>query len=440
MNKTMLMLVMGTGWVLVAYAAPDGTKLVETEPTITREENDWIRAAAAVAATNPVEAVALMAPRCGPRASPALDFALGNFHFQAGAESNAATAYQRALEKMPKFRSARVNLARLYLLQEQTGDAMALLRGVTEDGQGDADTYLLLGHTLLLTENPLSAETAYRQSLLLRPRDPDAFLGLARALLPQERVEESLAVADELLQRRPYQREIRALRANALMRLERPEEAASALEAARRLDLADAEMLATLGDLHLNAQRYDDAVSAYEQAFASEASSVARQFRAMEGFLMSRQPAAADRLRLLLDEALANIPDAFTEEQKRSLMRMKGDLALQQNEPEKARAHFEALLKLDPLDGRTLLRMGELHLQADRLEEAALVYERAARIAEVQADALVAHAQLEVQRERYAKAASLLEGAQALQPNERVGRYLAQVRRLSELEEAPSEK
>ena len=414
----------------VSAAAREIEPRAAFEPSVTREEHEWIRAAADIAATNIPAAVALLEPRRSPRASAALDFAVGNFHFQAGDETEAINAYRQALDKLPRFRAARVNLARIFLLQDQPREAMDLLRGVAEDGQGDADTYLLLGHALLLIDAPLSAETAYRQSLMLRPRDPDALLGIARALLPQDRLGESLAVAGELLMRQPHRIELHSLRANTLLAMDRGEDAAAALEAARRLGLADADMLASLGDLHLNAGRYDDAASCYEAVLATSTPRTDRLLRAIEALIQSGQATIAGRL---ADHLRSLISDTGTPADQRRLMRFDTELALQRNDTDTAQKKLEGLVQTDPLDGWALLKLAELHRAGDRLEDAIMLCERAARLPETQVDALIAQAQIEVQRERYTQAAHLLASATALRPNERIQRYLEQVQRLARL-------
>lgn len=400
------------------------------EPTVSREESDLIGRVVALSATNRPAAITLLEEGRSTKSSAALDFTLGNLHFQGGTHDAAVKAYREALIKLPTFRAARVNLARLYLLGEKPEEALPVLREVATDGQADADTYLLLGHALLLTDALVSAETAYRQCLLLRPGDADALLGLARALLPQDRPQETLALARELLRRDPMRREWWGLQANALMAMDRPEEAARALESARRLDLADAEMLATLGDLHLNARRIEDAADLYRQSLAGIGTPpVDRTLRALEAFVSLRQAEAAERLIESLTERKAELNAT----QRRALQRMMADVALLGEDADTAMGLFNELLREDPLDGRTLLRLAGLHREAGRIEEAALALERAARLPDTQVDALIGNAQLEVQRQRYRRAQELLEAAQALDPSDEVQRYLDQVRRLAEL-------
>jgi len=400
------------------------------EPTVTKEESLLINAAMNVAATNRTQAILMLSSKSLAEASPALDFAIGNLQFQSERLDEAADSYQAALKKSPKFRGAIMNLGRVYLMQERTDDAIKLYQQLVADGQADADILLLLGHALLMENAPVSAESAYRQSLLLRPKYPEAMLGMAKALMRQERYAEGLALVGEILQRDPNNRELWSLRANAYLSMGKHTEAMRTIEKARRLGCADAEMLATLGDLLLNQDQPEDALRVYEAAFAGDTPSVARMLRAIEGFLMVGDAQGAIRMIARADTDTSSGGVSFSETQKTAILRLKAELAQQTGRSADAMALCREVLELDPLDGRTMLVLAQLEQDAGRLEDAVMTCERAARVKGYEADALVRQAQIEVQRERYSRAASLLEAAQTFEDRPHVARYLEQVRRM----------
>jgi len=400
------------------------------EPMVTREESALLNTAMRVAGTNVTQAIRMLQTKELPEASPALDFAIGNLHFQNERLDEAAVAYETALRKLPKFRSAIMNLGRVYLMQERTEDAIRLYQQLVSDGQADADILLLLGHALLMENAPVSSESAYRQSLLLRPKHADAMLGMAKALMQQERYAEGLALVGEILQRDPKNRELWSLRADAYLSMGKHGEAMCTLEKARRLGCADAEMLATLGDLLLNQDQPEDALRVYQAAFAGDTPSVARMLRAIEGFLMVGDAQGATQMIARADAGTSKTGMSYSETQKTALLRLKAELAQQTKRFADAMAICKEVLGLDPLDGRTMLVLAELEQDAGRLEDAAMTCERAARVKGHEADALVRQAQIEVQRERYGRAASLLEAAQTFEDRPHVGRYLKQVRRM----------
>jgi len=402
------------------------------QPTVTRDEAKLLQKAMALAPTDPEGAIKTLQIKKLSEASAALDFALGNLYFQQENLSAAAQAYENALGKQPHFRSAIMNLGRIYLLQEKMDEAIALYQDLVAVGQADTNIFLLLGHALLTQNYPVSAETAYRQSLLIRAKHPDAMLGLAKSLMQQERYVEGLALVGEILQADPTQTELWSLRANALLATDANERATRAIETAHRLGCADTEMLATLGDLYLNQDQPVDALRAYNEAFRTESPSARRMLRALEGFLMVSDHRGASRMLERLERARQATPAAFGQGDQVTLLRLKGELAEQKGDSEQAMAFYEELLRLDPLDARTMLLLARGQWRKGQSETAAMTCERAARIPSFEADALVLHAQIEVERERYSRAAELLEAAQAFQQRSHVQRYLDQVRRMAQ--------
>lgn len=400
------------------------------EPVVTREEAKLLNAAMQTAATDVPAALRMLQIKKLNQASPALDFAIGNLYFQQEQLEPAAQAYRNALAKHEKFRSAMMNLGRIYLLQEKNQEAIELYQHLAEDGQASADILLLLGHALLMENYPVSAEVAYKQSLLLRPQDADAMLGLAKSLMQQQRYQQGLALISEILQQNPTQKELWALRANAYLALGDNQKAILTIETARRLQGAEPEMLATLGDLYLNQAQAEDALAVYQEAFQIQSPSPRRMLRALEGFLMIRDPQAATRMLGQVEDAVAKVNVALDPRNQIKLLRLKGELANLEGDQDKAMSLYQELLVLDPLNAETLLLLARSQWRQGQFEDAAMTCERAARIQNHETSALILHAQIEVERQRYARAVELLEAAQTFQHQVHVQRYLEQVRRM----------
>jgi len=125
-------------------------------------------------------------------------------------------------------------------------------------------------------------------------------------------------------------------------------------------------------------------------------------------------------------------PSAFRGPDEVKLLRLRGELPEQQGDSERAMSLYEEILRLDPLDARTMLLLARGQWQKGQLETAAMTCERAARIQGAEAGALVLHAQIEVERKRYARAVELLEAAQTFDQRSYVQRYLEQVRHMAE--------
>ena len=406
-------------------AAPESAASPDPfEPTVTRKESDLLQQAMTLAERDLPAAIALLRDQNLDTASPALHYALGNLYVQTNRLADAEAAYRDAITKLPRFRSALNNLARVYLMQDKPRQAITVFGELVRDGQGDADVLTLYGHACTLAGQPLSAETAYRQALLLRPADTEARHGLAKCLIDQQRYAEALAIVKELLGQKPNNADLWSLRANVELTLDQPDTALASLETARRLNAVTPDMLATLGDLYLNRQQAADAVAAYTAAFAATNAPVARQLRAAEGLLNAGQLEQAEQLLDHVDTA------SLDPEQTRRHLRLRAEAARLGGRIEEAHAALRDLIRRDPLDGASLLALGDLDRESGKLEEARLSYERAARIRGFEARALVRQAQVEVDRERYPTAVELLQAAQAFEDQPHVARYLEQVRRM----------
>lgn len=399
------------------------------EPTVSPEEADFLQQVLSVSETNTVAAISLLRDERPEEAeSPVLDFTLGNLHFQDDRLAEAETAYRAAVKKMPRFRAALMNLGRVLLLRERPDQTIEVYQRLVEDGQATADILMLLGHAFMLEDAPAGAETAYRQALLLRPRDKEIRAGLAKALLRQERTREALSFIQEILDHDPLNREMWSLRVSALVADADHERAIRAIEQARRLDRATPEMLATLGDLWLNDERPADALDAYQEAFAGEAPSIDRMLRAIEGFLMVED---SDGAAAMIDRAREALRDDASPSDRLRLDRLRARAAIQNDQFDKAATLLRGVLERDPLDGRALLDLADLHVRRGETEHALLAAERAARVEGFESEALLRQARIHVSRRDYDAAVPLLESAQAFDPRDSVARYLEQIRRLA---------
>lgn len=401
------------------------------EPTVTRQEADAIGLALKRAESDLAGAMAGLAAQTGPQASAALDYTLGNLYSQTNRLDAAAAAYREAVRKFPRFRAAQNNLGRVAIMQDRPREAMDAFAALARDGQADAETMLLFGHAATLAEEPVTAESAYRHALLLRPGDGEARRGLARSLLQQERYAEASALVRELIAQDPAQPELWSLRTSVQLSGQEADAALTSLETARRLGAATSDMLATLGDLYLNRQQPRDAVDAYLAAFAATGGvSVARQLRAAEGLLSAGDVPGAERLLQQAEAREQANPAGSEPADGRKRLHLRAQAARLKGESGTARAAYRELVRRDPLDAEAILGLGDLDRDEGKPDDAVLNYERAARVAGFESQALVRQAEVEVERGRYGAAVALLESAQAFKAQPQVARYLEQVRRL----------
>jgi len=395
------------------------------EPEIPAADRRLLQEAMAIGETNALAAAGLLAGDMGSR--PVVAFTAGNFYFQAGDYDLARRAYEEAVAQLPHFRAAKLNLGRIYLLLEQPARTVTLYQEVVTEGYADAELYLLLGHALQMQDRPVSAETAFRNALLLDPQSVEALTGLTQVLFVQQRYPEALALTGEVLAGQPQNQDLWRIRANAFMVLDRHTEAIRTLETARRLGLADSAMLALLGDLWLHSGQTVDALDAYQAALvAGVPDGAERLLRAVEGFLSLDDTQGARALLETLDTR------AWPMTERARKQRLEAQLHWQSGETGLAEQRLRSALALNPLDGRALLLLATIAESNGQIEDALLHCERASRLPEYAVDALVQQARLEVGRQRYARAIRLLEDAQTRRPQPHVARYLDQLRRMQE--------
>ncbi|MGA0369286.1 MAG: tetratricopeptide repeat protein [Kiritimatiellia bacterium] len=361
--------------------------------------------------------------------SAALDFSLGNLYYQAEKYKEAQSAYEIALEKFPAFRDARINLGRVYVLLDAPAESVRVFQELARDGIADADTYLLLGHGLMMMNRMVSAETAFRQALLLKEDGVEALRGLLNCLVSQQRNEEVLSLTSELLAEDPAQRSYWAARANAQLSLGKNAEAAESLEQARRLGVADGEMLAMLGQLYLEAAPAE-AVERLRESFAKGGGNRSQQEQAVRGLMQLGRLTEADELIDLIRSEIKSLPEPERAAEEGRLLNLSLRLAVLQKRYEEAEELLEVAVLANPLDGELLMLQAQVMQERGREEGALTVLERAARISGFEAVALLKMAEIRAGREEWSLAGKLLERAMVFEQRPELERYLRQLRRM----------
>src|SRR5262245_29259033 len=113
-------------------------------------------------------------------------------HHRAGQLDRAAQAYQEMLAHNPNNVRALHLLGTLMMQQRRLGEAMDLLRRAATIAPASPDVQFALGDVLRMSGDPAGAETAYRQSIALRPLFPQAHNGLGLALVHQQKLESAV--------------------------------------------------------------------------------------------------------------------------------------------------------------------------------------------------------------------------------------------------------
>ncbi|WP_428387987.1 tetratricopeptide repeat protein [Mucisphaera sp.] len=390
-------------------------------------------------------------------ATAVYDFTIGNIYFEQEQTELAEAAYREAVAKHRKFRRAWQALGMLYVRESQWDLAINAMTRVIELGGGNGITYGLMGFAYASTDNPLAAESAYRQAILLEPDRLDWKMGLARSFFRQQRFADAIALTGEMLKQDPSKTDLWLLQANAYLQLGDNLNAAENYLVVDQLGGANADILNNLGDIYINENLYDLAVENYIRALETQPdANLARSIQAAK-VLTAR--AELDNTASLIEAIETHRAQDLDDQQQIDLLRMKARIAVANGASDQEADILREIVELDPLDGEALILLGQhesskvgpaqAEIEAARLADnsdqlgnaqaqlaehtaqATFYFERAAALEDFEADAYVRLAQLFVKLGNYEQALPLLRRAQQIKPRENVQQYLQQVERIA---------
>ncbi len=402
----------------------------EIEPPATPEEMTDYDKIARLIAEDPREAERLLKLVIDRKkdASALFDFTLGNLYFQDGKSRDAAEAYVAALRKFPNFRRAHQNLAIIYIQNEYPDAAIRHFTKAIELGAANSSLFGLLGTAYIRSEEPVAAETAFRNALLMAPGVNDWKLGLARSLFLQKRYADVISLTDGMIKANPRNPALWKLQTSAYIGEKDLTNAAANYEILDELGELEPEELNTLGDIYTNNDMKELAAQAYLRAYRAQESpsNLEAPLRAAE-ILAARD--GSSQASKLLSEVRRQAGNTLSDDQELRIMRLQANIAMARGNNDQAAEILERVVERDPLDGESLLSLGLHHSQRNSPEKAQFYYERAANLEEFTADANVRLAQLLVGQNKYREAIPLLQRAQELKPRTSVASFLDDLER-----------
>ncbi len=403
----------------------------EIEPRVTVVEREQLQTVMQlISAEQTDEAIKVLEGSRSDLASAVFDFTLGNLYFQQEKFPQALPAYEAAVAKFPKFRRAWKNIGLIHVRTSEFSKATKAMTKVIELGGGDALTHGLLGFCYSQIDNQLSAESAYRQAILLDPDTLDWKTGLARSLFKQQRFPEAVALFDGLIAANPDRADLWLTQGEAYARQNQPLKAAENFEMVDRLGGSTAESLTNLGDIYANQSLFDMAVDSYLRGLRKDPE--AKLERAIRAAKYLSANGAVSETKLLVEGVTQLRGDRLSPEERKELLRVRARIAVAEGAGEEEAKVLKEIVDLDPLDGDALILLGQHAGRTNDPEQAIFYYERAAGIEAFEADAKVRHAQLLVAQGKYAAALPLLRRAQSIKPRDNIAEYLTQVEKVSQ--------
>ncbi len=373
--------------------------------------------------------------------SPAMVFVLGNLYFQADRTDEARRAFLEAIRRFPRFRRAYTNLGYLYISKNMTEEALPMLQKAIELGENSSRAYGLLGYCHLLKKNALAGENAYRQAYLLDPDSRDWKLGLAQALMAQEKFPEASSLIGSLIEENPNDKQLWLQQTNALLAMEKKDEATVNLEVLRLKGLADESNLNLLGNLYMDGNEPQLALYAYLAAMdKAEKLDMDRTLKSAKILSDYGFPDKADDF---ITKIRAKAGDSISDSEKLSLMLTEVSVAQAKKETDRVEAILNQLLELNPTNGEVLLELARHKDLLSREEsdekrrdelvvEARTNYQLAAREESVAYPANLSLGQMLVRERRYPEALPHLQTALTLRKSDSLDQYVSRVRRASD--------
>ena len=304
------------------------------------------------------------------------------------------------------------------------------LTRAVELGAGDGLTLGLLGYAHLMNGQYLSAESAYRQAMMLQPDTLDWKMGLARCFFKQGKYADAASLCDELIKNDPAAADLWLLQANAFLGLEKPMQAASNYEYLDLAGQATVQSLNTLGDIYVNAGMMDQAADAYLRALGREDAVQADRF-VRDGEVLAARGAYPEAEQVIL-AVREKFGETLDENDRKRLLKLEARLAASRGVAGEEQARLlREIVDLDPLDGEALILLAQHHVAAGEHEKAGFLFERAAGLETFEGEACLRHGQSLVKQGRYQEALPLLKRAQEIRPRDDLAKYIEEVERVA---------
>ena len=401
--------------------------LKEREPDMTEEEDALYQRVALMVPTQPDFAMKLLENMFSgdQPVSPAFDLALANIYFNNGRRDDAEAHYRSAIKKYPDFLRAWTNLGILCYSAERYPEAVSSLSKAISLGDRDASTVGLMGYCLMKSGDPVAAEMSYLQAVALDPANSDWVEGLITIYQEDRQYSRAEPLARRLIHLKPAEGMSWLLYANILLAEGNRLEASAILETAAGVKAIDEDGLLLLGDLYAEQRFYPEATSTYEKAMARDPKLGAKRTLAYAQGLVSER--RFDQAAALLQSLEEEIPG----DSRRAWLETKVNLLTAQERWPEALKEVDALLRIDPLDGKALLRQGQIYkAQGDRAR-ATFAYEQAYRLPGSAYAAALELSNLALQSRNYEKSIEYVEKALSIQNSSALQGYLVKLKALA---------
>jgi tetratricopeptide (TPR) repeat protein len=409
----------------------------DVEPKLTEEEQHYLEQIQPFMGKDLEACINAFEKVSGPEATARFDYELGVLYMQKNDVEKAREALIRAVTKFERFLRAHSNLGLLYTRVNRTREAIPHITKSIALGQASEELYGMLAYCHLQNGDSLSAETAYRNAIMLGPKTVDWKTGLAQALFSQQKAGEAIALLDELLKVDPQKELFWNMQAVAQIANGQPLKAAQNLEMLALMGKATAKEYSILGDIYMSQALFPLASRSYIAGASAKGAP-----SAPDGLLKNAESLAQRSAYPEAKSVLASVESVFPSldtSHKVKMLKIRSRIAMAEEAPDSAVALLNEIVQVDPMDGEALMLLADHFIKkgtdAD-LVQAIFYLERGVKIPTSEADASVRLAQAKIAKsasetdkgkrlEAMASAIELLKRAQELKKRDSVGSYMA---------------
>ena len=334
----------------------------------------------ALRAGDPKAAIAAWKQALSVQKSPRSAFGLARASYAAGDATAAAAAAKQTLTQNPEHVGARILLARIgSATRSGEAEALALLGAVTKDPSAASQDELVNAQTLLgdihLARSRMSlAEAAYSEALKINPKAARALNGLGDALYRAGRFSEAQARFEASTQADPDDLSAKIGVAKAKLALERVEDASQNLKKLRDTYPQSLAVAYWYGRALEAAGNRTAAEATYRSALKAPSADPQTVDLYIALALLLSQQGQNDEAQKTLADARAKLPDVA------GIHKALGDVLLSQGRYPQATAEFRQALELDGEDLGARFRLGVAQRRDTKFEDASKTFDEVAAV------------------------------------------------------------
>ncbi|WNO10336.1 tetratricopeptide repeat protein [Teredinibacter sp. KSP-S5-2] len=336
------------------------------------------------------EALGILNEKFDIELSPALHILKAQILSQLNNRTEAKNTYLYVLKRMPQLVRAHVNLAKIYIEENEPKAARDHLAKAVSYGAKDAFSHGQLGYLNLQLHNPWSAISAFQYAIALQPENTSWQYGLLMALSDSGQSGSALSLSSELLKKDPSNPQLWLRRASAALQAEEKEIALSSVEAAIRLGNAGVENKKIAAQLNFQLGNYDRGIELLSETVAAQPEDIELVHQALSWLYQQQLWDSADRLL----SKVATTTKGISNNQSSILAYHQGKIAHANRRLNDAIKYFDRAVELNVNNGLAIIALAELYLGKQNFTKAELLYTRAEALDDVRKEAILGKAQV----------------------------------------------